>query len=69
MNRTEPALMGMVLLTGESPLANAEAAAGRSGLISQSQELSCPSVRFNTRVGTGAEDACLWINGDGRVRT
>jgi DNA-binding HxlR family transcriptional regulator len=34
-----------------------------------SQELSCPSVRFNARVGTGTEDACLWINGDGRVRT
>src|SRR5690349_8680091 len=27
------------------------------------------SVRFNARVGTGTEDACLWINGDGRVRT
>ena len=34
-----------------------------------SSELSCPSVRFNARVGTGTEDACLWINGDGRVRT
>jgi hypothetical protein len=34
-----------------------------------SQELSCPSVRFNARVGTGTEDARLWINGDGRVRT
>ena len=31
--------------------------------------LSCPSVRFNARVGTGTEDACLGINGDGRVRT
>ena len=32
-------------------------------------ELSCPSVRFNARVGAGTEDACLWIDGDGRART
>ena len=38
-------------------------------LSGSSRELSCPSVRFNARVGTGTEDACLWINGDGRVRT
>ena len=31
--------------------------------------LSCPSVRFNARVGTGTEDPRRWINGDGRVRT
>ena len=39
------------------------------GVAEEAKELSCPSVRFNARVGTGTEDACLWINGDGRVRT
>ena len=34
-----------------------------------SWDLSCPGVRFDARVGTRTEDACLGINGDGRVRT